>query len=495
MPRQTISPFSGAALAAAALFAACSLDLDYGLIPPDDAGPDVSVGGAGAGGAAGSGAAGGGGSSGIGGFGAAPGDAGPCDSDKQCAIDGGCLEGKCSSGKCQYAICPAATACEGRSCDFAGNQCGEPQTLGFKLSQIEVGADLGCSGSAQRCIATAGDYVVVGTKAGLKAWHLRNPLSPVQVTLVPPPFAISRLVSNSGRILIVGVLAGTSLSIAWIDVPADDIPGDLVATSVAVNYSGALSAAYPADGDDFFLVHNDASEFFPAARLDLPTNTGSSLTLHPSTGIPAGQAIVASSGSRLLGYRTNTDDSLWVPSFSLETAAGTANAQNAGEQALPLEAPPNLGAHVFTSAHDGSVLWSTNRIVREDGDVYSDAVLLRWLLDGGSSSLGATSEVVLESYASYGASALYAGPSAVIDPASALASAAYPPDTGQSRVRGLQRSSAGLTLGGGSDVLPFSTSLLGVAATRRFGVVLTPSTSTPPQTPNAALRVYAPGCG
>jgi hypothetical protein len=495
MQRRAILVLAAAGLAVATSFGACRLDLDERLIPTEDGGSDVSVGGAGTSGSGGAGAGGSGAVAGVGGFGATPGDAGPCNGDEQCAIDGGCLEGRCVAGTCSYAICPSATACEGRACDFSSNLCSQPQSLGFKPSQLEVGADIGCSGMAQRCIATAGDYVFVGTKqSGLLAWHLGNPLSPLQVTLLPPPFAVSRLISNGSQILVVGVLAGGSLSVAWIDVPIHELPSDLVASSVGLNYSGGLSAVYPADGDGFFFVHNDASQFFPAARLEPPVATGHTVTLHPSTGIPAGQTIVASSGSRLLGYRTNAEDSLWTPSFSLETAAGTSNAQNAGEQALAPEAPTSLGAHVFTSAYDGSVLWSTNRIVRDDGSTYADAVVVRWLLEAASSTFDETA-VVLETYSSYGTDTPYAGPSAVIDPSSAIASAAYPPDTGQSRVRGLLRGASGLSLGGGSDVLPFPTSALGVAATRRFGVVLTPSTATPPETPNTALRIYMPGCG
>jgi hypothetical protein len=495
MQRRTVIGLSGAGLAAASALVQCSLDLDESLIPTEDAGIDVSIGGAGSAGAGGGGGGGSGGTGAVGGFGATAG-AGPCDTDKQCEIAGGCLEGQCVSGTCEYAICPEAAACEARSCNFADNACDEQQTLGFKLSQVAIGADIGCSGSAQRCLAAAGDYVIVGTQqSGLLAWHLRNPLSPIKVQLVPPPFAIARLVSNGNRVLIVGVLASGNLSLAWIDVPSGGIPADLVAASAGVNYSGGLSAAYPANDDDFFFVHNDAGQFFPAARVDLPIAPQSTITLYPSTGIPAGQTIVASSGSRLVGYRTDTGGSQWLPTFSLETAAGTSNAQNAGEQALGTEAPTSLGAHVFTSAHDGSVLWSTNRIVHDDGSTHADAVILRWLLAGASSTFDDASQVVLESYSAYGTNALHAGPSAIIDPISAIASAAYPPDTSQSRIRGVLRSGDTLTLGSGSDVLPFSAPALGVTATRRYGVVLTPSSSTPPEAPNAALRIYAPGCG
>jgi hypothetical protein len=120
---------------------------------------------------------------------------------------------------------------------------------------------------------------------------------------------------------------------------------------------------------------------------------------------------------------------------------------------------------------------------------------VRWVLLGSSDTFDASVEVELESYSSYGTDEVRAGPSALIDADSAIATAAYPPDTAQSVVKPLERSGSSLSLGGGSDVIPFSTGALGVTATRSFGVVLTPSTTTDPDPPNTALRIYSPDCG
>jgi hypothetical protein len=482
----------GSALGAAVAigFAACKLDLDESLIP-DDGGSDVSTGGN-----AGSAGWANGGTSGVGGFGAAPADAGPCDADPQCAIDGGCLEGRCISGQCNYAVCPAPAACEGRACDFANSVCADATTLGFKLNQINVGADLGCSGSASRCIATAGEYVIVGTsQSSLLGWHLKNPLSPVKVNVEAPPFAITRLVSNENRVLIVGPTSGGKLSLAWIDVPTDDIPTDLTSQAVAVNFSGTVSSVYPSNSDDFFLVENDAGLLYPSVRLDLPVANNSSVSLLPCTGLPSSQTVVAASGTRLVAYRTDTSTSSYPPVFSLETNAGTTSAQNLGEQTLGPKVPTSLGAHVFASSYDGSLLWSTNRIVDDDGSTYANAVVLRWVLLGSATTFDASVEVAIETYSSYGTDEGRAGPVALIDADSAIATAAYPPDTAQSVVKPVKRNGSTLTLGGGSDVIPFSTGALGVTGTRSFGVVLTPSTTASPDPPNTALRIYSPDCG
>ncbi len=291
-----------------------------------------------------------------------------------------------------------------------------------------------------------------------------------------------------------GGASGGKLSIGWIDAPGTTVPTDLVSKAALVDYTGPLSAAYPADGESFFLVQNDAGAFFPTARLELPVATGANLAVHPSTGLPTDQTIVASSGSRLLGYDTDTSVAPVKAVFSLETQAGTSSAQNAGAQTLDIVTPSSLGAHVFTSAYDGSVLWATNRLFDDGMTVTADALILRWVLVGNSDTFDPAAEVVLETYSGMGSDELLAGPAAVIDANTAIATAAYPAATDQSTVRGVLRSDDTLTLSG-VEVLPFGKGSLGVVATRRYGLVLTPSNAAPEDPPNAALRIYAPNCG
>lgn len=484
---RTLWILASASLAAGAAIAACSLDLDENLIPGGDAGPDVSTGGsAGSGGTGGSGGSGGSGGKIV--------DSGPaCDADPQCVIDGGCIEGRCATGNCVYEICPVTAACEARSCDTANNSCSAATPFGFKATQIAIDADVGCSGSTARCVAGMDDYVFVGTTTGLLAWRVLSPAAPESIQVDQPPFAITRMVAAENRLILLGPVAGGKLSVAWVDLPSDPLATTLTTKTVAVNFSDSYSVAYPGATDAFFLVHNDPAAFFPAAYLKPPLSNNDSVTLYPSAGLVTGATIVASSGTRLVAYRTDTSGSTLVPTFSLETGAGTPSAQNSAEEALSFEAPNSLSAHQFTSGYDGSVLWSTNRIFRDDGGPpETDGVVLRWPLTGTATTFDDKLEVSLASYSGAGVNTALAGPTALINPGTVLVTTAYPPDTGQTLVRSVLRAGDKLSLGSGSAVLPFSVGQIGATASRRFGFVLTPPSATP--TLKTTLHVFAPGC-
>lgn len=472
------------------VFAACSLDLDESLIAGSDAGSDVSTGGAsGSGGAAGSGGSGGTGGKIV--------DSGPaCDADPQCTIDGGCIEGRCASNTCVYEICPVENSCEARSCDTATGVCSAPQSYGFKATSIDLDSDVGCSGQASRCVAGMDDYVFVGTDAGILAWRVLSPANPEPITVQQPAFgvAINRVVATEKAVVFIGPLSSGKLSVAWVNLPADPLATQLPIQTAQVSLSDSYSYAYPGGESSFFLVLNDPNAPFPAAHLDLPLTNNQDVTLYPASGLGTGNNVVAASGSTLVFYRTDTTTAQ-VPTFSLETSAGTSNAQFNGEQAdAALTVPTSLSAHNFTSAYDGSVLWSTSNLVAADGGgLEADAVMLRWPITGTSTTVDTSIEVkVEEGYTPTGQNAALAGPSALIDGSTAIVTAAYPADTSQTRVRSVTRSGSTLTVGSKASVLTFPISQIGVSASRRFGFVLTPSSQNP--TLKAALHVFAPGC-
>lgn len=488
--RAMFTVVAGSAALVGASFGGCSLDLDESLIP--DGGHDATSELASGGSAAKAGASGTDGGSGKMGSGGTSSEAGSCLGNADCPSQG-CVQGSCVNGTCQYAICPGATACEARSCNADGT-CGAAQTLAFHAGSFNVGQDLGCGGSVTRCFAAFGDYVLVGTAdGGLLGWRVTDPLAPKPIAVDSPPFAITELVQSEHRVLLIGPIASGKLSIAWIDLPSDPALTTLTNRAVALTFTGAIDIALPAAGDAFFLVKYFAAEFYPAALLALPA-TGT-IAQYPSTGIAAGATIVASSGSRLVSFRVDGSSGAPVPVFSLENDAGTPNAQNAGE--LPLtaagEASTSLAAHAFTSGYEGSVLWSTNRIKRYDGgQAAADAVVFRWPILGATGALGATRSVVVESYGDYGIDEPRAGPSGLVDTSAAVVTAADPANIAQTAVRSVTRSGDTLTLGAGRHVLPFAPTAIGVAAGRRYGYLLTPSTTTPS---DAMVHVFAPACG
>jgi hypothetical protein len=462
------------------LTVACRLDLDETLIT---ARRDAGSGGSSAGDAQVEASGGGDSSS----------DAGGCRTNGDCPAQG-CLEGSCVSGRCSYAICPQTSACQVRSCSL--NKCGSETQIGFHAGSWTIGATLGCSGSAQRCLAAIGDYVFVGkADGGLLGFRVTNPLAPESITIENPPFAITELVSNETRVLLIGPVVSGKLSIAWLDLPSDPQAKSLRPAAAAVNFAGSIGAAYPAFQGGFFLVKSSASEFYPAALLALPTSTGT-ITQYPSTGIASGAAVVASSGARLVTYRADTARGTQAPNFSFENGAGTQNAQNGGERSLlgeAGEAPSGLAAHAFSSGFDGTVLWSTNRLKRpEAGGLTADAVVLRWPVIGGTGDFNGARALAFESYSDYGVEEARAGPSGLIDAQTALVTAADPANTAQTSVRAVVRNSDTLRLVGGRHVLPLQIGQIGVSAGRRFGYALTPATTTPP---DVMLHVYAPSCG
>jgi hypothetical protein len=476
-------PFCVGAFALAG-YAACSLDLDESLLAHDAGVTDVSVeGAAGAPSDAPS---------------DTPSDTSSCRSDADCGNDG-CLEGRCVNGECTFAICPSDDPCEARACEGGSNRCGTPAPVAFRAGGVTLDQGIGCNGNPTACLAAMGDYALVGTAdGGLLAFRVTNPSAPEEVTVEAPPFAITRLISTANRVLVVGPIAGGKLSLAWIDLPIDARAEMLSSQSIAVTFSSVFHEAYAAEAGAFFLVKEEPAEFFPAAHLKPPLAANQTVSLLPSSGIPAGESMVGASGTRLVAFRVDPSSGSWAPQFSLETNAGTSAAQNTGEQSVLEEAgevPQADKTHFFACGSDGSLLWTTNRIVRPDGGAGSDAVVFRWPLVGSETTFSGARQVVVESYPTQPADAILGGPSALVAPSTALVTAADPANMVQTSVRAVTRQADILTLKASRHVLPFTTTAIGVAAGSRFAYVLTPSTRAPPEAPDAALHVFAPLCG
>jgi hypothetical protein len=477
-----------AASAVFGLFAACSLDLDESLIP-SEAGAGAQAGAAGSGG----GGTGGGGTGGTGGKIIDSG--GACDADKQCETEGGCIEGRCATGTCVYEICPVTTACTARSCDTTASTCSSPNSFGFKAHTLPLDDEIGCSGIASRCVAGMDDYVFVGTTAGLLAYRVLSPSAPELINVQAPPFAITRMIATERRLIILGPTAANKLSIAWIDLPSDPLATDLTTSTAAVDFTDTYSTLYPADAGGFYLVQNSALNLYPSALLTPPLTNQTAVTLFPAAGLPSGQSVVAASGKRLVTYRTDTSGSVQKPTFGFVQDAGTSNAQGSTtEQSFDFNAPTSLGAHQFHSGYDGSLVWSTNRLALEDGGpLQADGVVLYWPLVGNLTTFDDKATVVVASYNKSSANAVLAGQTALISPSLAITTAAYPPDPQQTLVRSVIRNGTSLSLGTETPpVLSFAITQIGVTASRRFGFILTPSSTAPSL--KTTLHIFAPGC-
>lgn len=475
-----------------ALFAACKLDLDESLIE----GGDASLGGTGGADGGGSGGTGGTGTGATGGTGGAQGDGGPCDGDTQCKSDAACIEGRCAGGQCLYELCPTTQACQASSCDTTSSTCTAPTSYGFKAATIELDSDIGCSGAAPRCVAGFGDLVFVVTSDGaLNAWRTSNPATPQKLTVDAPTFPIARMIASEDTLLLMSAVSAGTLQLAWIKAPSDPKATSLSVSSAGVNLSGNVSATYPAGAGSFLLVYNDSTSFYPAALVTPPVPNQSTVTQYPSTGLAPGATIVAGSASRLLSYRVDSSASPVVAKMAIVTGAGTANAQTGTEKPLGVEAPSSLGAHYFWTGYEGSVLWSTNKVVQDDaGTPKTSAVVLRWPITAGADTIDESLEVELAAYTVDDWNVVRRGPVALVDPSTVLATTAAPVDpTAQTLVRSVTRSGTTLSVGTATSTLPFAVNSIGIAANRKAGFILTPSNTTPAL--KTTLHVFAPGCG
>ncbi len=500
-------------LATFSMFAACNLDLDESLI---NSGGGASSGGAsggtagsagsaaGSGGQAGTSGSSSGGSAGSagspmggsssGGAAGSGGGTGPeCSNPTDCVDDTDpCNVGDCVGGQCVFETCPPVDLCATQTCGSMG--CEASATYSFRAHQLNVGEDL--ASSPANSIAASGDFVYVATKTGLRAWRVTDPTNPSSVTVQQPPFAISRLIGSDTGVLILGPISAGKVSLAWLEHPLSRPDAIIDTTAVALNFTSSISAGYPSAPGGFFLVRNNAGEFYPAARLVPPLQPNSALTYHASAGIPANSAVIASSGTRLVTFRLDSTSGMPHPVFSIEDSAGTPSAQNSGEQDLfgSTGEASTGSSHRFLSAPDGRLFWASNTIQREMDAPVTKSITVRIPLEPGGSMFDATRSVQLESYASVSPSAQLAGPMAAVGTERVLVTAADPSNTSNSAVRSVKFDSASMTLEPERFVIPFTASSLGAAGGTTFGYLLSPSTATPPSTPNATIHIFAPTC-
>jgi hypothetical protein len=494
--RRAFTLRAGGAAAAACLagFAGCSLGLDEGLLTAieDDAGStsdapiEAAVGDVLASDASSDVAS----------------DAAPCAKDVDCKSSDACLVGRCDLAlhACVYDTCPT-NACQASYCDRASHTCSAPTTYGFHAAAIRVtvGA-VGCGGVASRCLAAVAPFVFVGTSNGVIAYVITEPSNPAPAAapVTGLPFLPAWILGNGRRVYFVGGVVGAGptyrLPLAWIDVPTDPKTTPLVVHTVLQSYGQpTVSMAFVGGGGSLFLEYADAQKAYPAAFLTAPLQDLDAVRLFPSPGIPVNAAPLAASGSRLVVYRWANDGGALTAYFSFETNAGTANAQNAGEQPQFKEMGPTYSQPVLAAGPDGSLLWSTPSVVVNDGgEPVIRAARMAWLVaDQNATKLDATVHVDVETYQPalpWGSNV--AGPMAWLDAKTALALAAAPGVQNQTSVQVATNSPTPAIIGGGRRyVVPVNTTQVGAAASNGLGFVLAADANDA-----ATLHVFAPAC-
>ncbi|MBX3182420.1 MAG: hypothetical protein KIT72_08775 [Polyangiaceae bacterium] len=496
-PRAWFAALSIAGLAAVG----CKLDLDEGLID-QSAGGEAGAGGrggaganggsAGRGGSSGGGSAGDGGSAGTIDLDASVPDSGACTDQSSCdEPTHACLTPVCIAGECAYEVCPP-DGCTGRTCGTSDRCDLSSSSYLFAAHQFTVGDQIGCGGDAKACIAALDNLLFIGTETkGVLAWNMTNPRSPREVTVRQPAFAVTRIAASAGRLWMLGGNAGNTLSVAWIDRPTAVRLSTLTTQSAGLLTPDNPTLLFPATpGSAFVVKPTPTAELFRTGLVGSPIVSGASLALHPSTGLPSGARIVASSGTRTIAFGIESGNR--APQFSFQQDAGTVQSQNAGVVDLLAQTGPvstSTNTHQFASGVNGAVLWVTN--ASSDGST-TDAVRAYWpLAHGSATEFNGAAQVDLEAGYTAGTSinALLAGPAAILNDTQAMVTMADPANTSQTVVRSVSFNGTSLTLGSGRTGIPEGPSTLGAAAGLHFGYLLTPGI-----TGSAKVYVFAPGC-
>lgn len=464
--------------AAVALAGGCSLGLDPSLIPGSEAGADAVTVDAGA---------------------DAPNPV-QCKADPDCKSTNGCLTGKCVSDQCNYTICPAS-ACNVSVCDDNSHTCSAPTAYGFHAGTFHVSlGNIGCGGGgagARRCFAAVYPFVFVGTLNGVVAYSVADPAngSPTSIPVAGLPFFPNQIVASGSTVYFVGQFVGAGpdykVPIATLTVPTDPTVSQMTAATVfdTLQVPG-VDFVFPDTTGGVYLVRNDPTKFYPAARIAAPLKDLDALTFQPTAGLPANSGVAAASGTRLVTFRQDNGGT-YDTHFSLESAAATANAQNAGEQSMLANMGQNYQPSYLAQSPTGGLLWMTSSVSVPDGGPATTATArLAWVLaDQGASAFDATTHVDVSTYNVAGLGADLPGPAAWIDDNTAIVISAPPSAQAQSVVQIASRNGTPSIVPSRSFQLAFHPSELAVQASNGFGYVLTPD-----QTAGANVHVFGTSC-
>ena len=491
------------AVGGASGFAGCSLGLDdskLNMVPdasvlPDEAGttpaPDAEAGTVEASDDA---------------FPIAKSDGGACTTDDECKPATACLTGRCDLFRrvCVYDVCKQTAVCKAASCNATLRTCSAPVSYGFHAGSIKVtGGGVGCGSTASRCIAASYPFVFVGTTNGVVAYSVAdatNSTPPAQIPVTGLPFLPTSIIASGGRVYFHGAVAGTGpsfkLPVAWVDVPVDPLAQAINAQTVLLSYpKPSVLAVHPSSLGGVLLVSADQPNFFPSTQLMAPLQDLSSVQVFPNAGIAMLASPAAASGDRMLTFRWDGTNGANAAFFSLETGAGTAGAQNTGEQSTLATMGQVYPKNAFAQGPDGSLLWSAPSVENADGGTSNvRGVRVAWLLaDTKAMQPDARTFLDIELYSPslpWAEGPSVVGPIAWLDAQTALVLAASTQNTAQTSVQVATRSSTTVTLAPGRrHILPLAPEKLGATSANGIGYVLAEDA-----VDSATVHVFAPLC-
>ena len=423
-----------------------------------------------------------------------------CKADPDCKSSNGCLTGKCDTkkGVCDYTLCPTQ-ACNAAVCDTNSHTCSAPSAYSFHAAAFHVAlGNIGCgSGGVHRCFAAVYPFVFVGTLNGVVAYPVANPTStsPSSIPVGGLPFFPSSIVASGGTVYFVGGVVGTGpdykVPIAALTVPTDPTVTSMSASTVFDTLQvPTVDAVFPDTSGGVYLVREDAAKSFPAAHVVPPLKDLDALSFSPSAGVASNSSISAASGSRLVTFRQE-NGATYSTFFSLENAAATGSAQNAGEQNVLSTEGQSFAPSYLAQSPTGGLLWTTASVnVPDGGPATTVSARLSWVLaDQVATNFDATTHVEVSTYTQPGLGADLPGPAAWVDDNTAIVVSAVPSNTTQSIVQIATRNGTPSIVPNRSFQLPFPPSQLGVTSSSGFGYVLTPD-----QTAGANVHVFGTSC-
>lgn len=475
--------------ATCAAIAACSLGLDEGLLDRPDAAPEVDTGAPDTG------------------VDAPPPlrDGGACTRDDECTTTHGCLKGRCdlARGACAYDVCKPM-ACTSGACDLAKQECTQPKPYRYRAGSFTIGAPLSCT----RCVAAVHPWLVVLTANGPLAFNVSDPQGgaavPVPVTGVG--FVPSVIVQSGSRVYFVmpsqGAGASTRLPLAYIDMPADPFVTKLEAKTVLAVYNrppGESPTVLAREGDSVILIGPGGAQSFPSAIVQPPLTEPVTITMSPLSGFTAGTTPVAVSGSRLVMRQINPTSGIATFGFIADAGSPMPAAQQ--DTALT-DAGPFGGGESFAQTPAGSVFWAVNNLTAapSPGPASARAVRGYFLVADRTATFDPSASVDIEVFGGAGApppgGAALAGPSAMVDPKSAIVvAAAREGVAAQTSIQFVRRDPLELVkdMDGGlpkRTVLPIPIgSIVGAAASNGVGYVVANEPAS-----NATVYVFDPAC-
>jgi hypothetical protein len=308
-------------------------------------------------------------------------DAGPTDAPLvECADDAWCPPIGCSLRKCTAGKCVSAG------------------TMKEDVATFALPAALACNASASRsCVVAIRSYLVALTSQGWVVFNARNPLSVRQEALPGSPSTGHGYLVRSGlRAWSAAPNSGSSVALAWLDLPLDSV-GPLTPLSTATVVVASPSTRLAAPNDALYLFSSTGTPpGFARYAPGLPTM----LDVYPATGAVEPNAVAVSTNRALMQERVTFQagpPAQYHHHFSLQSDVTSSQSANGGTLDVSSLTTTSTAAGYYASSRSGAIAWVIGVQVPQGPQLVWSEVRAFWLVANGSSPVK-TADVTVETY-------------------------------------------------------------------------------------------------